>query len=332
MSLLAFFVLGILIILSAIFSGSETAIFSLTDARVLSLKKQKLPGAKILYMLRKNPNRLLITILIGNNVVNISASAITTYLMTQTFGSIGIGIATGILTLAILIFGEIIPKSFAYTKPVKISLIMASSLYTMSVILMPIIILFEYLTRMMIKFLGRKPDKRVTTSEIKTMIKLGAEEGALKKEEEEMLAGIFKLKETPVKTVMTPRSRVVAVEKSTMIGDVISKAVRTGYSRFPIYNRTIDGIVGVVHTKDILPYTQKQWLSEPISKAMTSPLFVYESKDIYSLLTELRKRNKHMAVVLNKKKKLSGIVTIEDIIEEIVGEIYDEADARKGRK
>jgi len=332
MSLLGFSLLAVLVVFSAIFSGSETAIFSLSDARVLSLKKQKIRGAKTLYKLRKNPNRLLITILIGNNVANIAASAITTYLITRSLGSFGIGIATGILTLVILIFGEIIPKSFAYAKAARISLLMAYPLHLMSTILSPIIFCFELITSTMIKLSGKKPEKRVTSSEIKTLIKMGGEAGVLKKEEEEMLEGIFKLKETSVKKVMTKRSKVVAIEKNTMIGDALSKMVRNGYSRMPVYNRTIDGIVGVVHTKDLLPYTQKQWLSEPISKAMQKPVFVYSDKDIYSLLDELRKRNKHMAIVLNKKKKLEGIVTIEDILEEVVGEIYDESDVRKGRK
>lgn len=332
MSTTALLLLFVLIVLSAIFSGSETAIFSLSDARILSLKKQRLRGADTLYKLRKRPNRLLITILIGNNIVNISASAIATYITTKMFGSIGIGIATGVLTLIILVFGEIIPKSFAYTKAVKISLLTAFPIYVLSVLLSPIIYFLESVTNKTIKLLGRKPDKKVTTSEIKTMIKMGAEEGVLKKDEEEMLEGIFELKETKVKDIMTKRSNVIAVEKNSMIGDVISKTIRSGYSRFPVYSRTIDNIIGIVHTKDLLPYTQKQWLSEPVSKAMIKPLFVYEDKDIYSLLNELKKRNKHMAIVLNKKRKLSGIITIEDILEEIVGEIYDETDARKGRR
>jgi putative hemolysin len=332
MSLTPFIILGILLILSGIFSGSETAIFSLSDARVLSLKKKKIRGALTLHKLKKQPNKLLITILIGNNVVNISASAIATYLATDTFGSLGIGIATGLLTLFILIFGEIIPKSFAYTKPEKISLIMAFPIYTLSVVLSPLVIFFEFITTGTIKLLGRKPDKRITSSEIKSMIKMGAEAGVLKKDEEEMIEGVFELKDTPVKKIMTPRSKVVAVEKSTMIGDVLSKAIRTGYSRFPVYNKTIDRVVGIVHTKDMLPYTRKQWLSEPISEAMQKAIFVYEDKDVRSLLTDLRKRNKHIAIVLNRKKNLSGIVTIEDVLEEVVGEIYDETDARKGRR
>jgi len=329
MSITSLFILAVLIILSAIFSGSETAIFSLTDARILALKKSKTRGARTLAKLRKTPQRLLIAILIGNNVANISASAIATYIITRSFGSLGIGIATGILTFLILVFGEIIPKSFAYTKAVKISLIMAYPLYIFSIILSPLIIFLEYITNITIKILGRKPDKRVTAAEIQSMIMLGAKEGILKENEEQMLKGIFKLKETEVKKIMTPRSKVVGVEKNVMIGDVISKAVRSGYSRFPIYNRSIDGIVGVVHIKELLSHAQKQWISDPIKKVMSRPIFVYESKDIYSLLSDLRKLNKHMAIVLTKNKKVSGIVTIEDILEEIVGEIYDEADVRR---
>jgi putative hemolysin len=316
----------ILIILSAFFSGTETALTSISRMRIKHLINNGNKKAKILEELKQKPQRLLVTILIGNNVVNIAASSIATALMLDLFpNEIGIAIATGAMTFLILVFGEITPKTFALKNAEKISLTVAKPILLMETIFFPLIYVFEKISISMNKIFGTGQETSLTEAELRSIVSLGEEEGAIKSEEKEMIQKVFEFNDTTVSEVMTPLSEIDAIESKTPIKKLKSIIKNTTHSRLPVFNKILDNIYGVLYLKDVLEYWAK---GKPfkLNDLIRKPFFIPDTKKINVLLKEMQKTKTHLAIVINEHGGVIGIISIEDILEELVGEIYDEDD------
>lgn len=321
-------VLIIFLILSAFFSASETALMSLSKIRIRNMVDENVPGAQKIQKLVENPSKLLGTVLVGNNIVNIGASALATSLSIKYFGSTGVGIATGIMTLLVLIFAEITPKSLAAQNSEKISLRVSGVITFIVTVLKPITSVLMYITNAIIKFFGGRIDNHqpyVTEEELKTMINVGHEEGVLEGEEKEMIHNVFEFGESRVADVMTPRTYMVAVEVHSSYDKIIDIFKQQRFSRVPIYEETLDNIVGVLYLKDLFLYDAVKE-SFDIIKYMKEPYFTFEFKLITQLFREMRDKRMQMAIVLDEYGGTAGIITIEDLVEEIVGDIHDESD------
>jgi len=310
----------LLLMISAFASSSEVALVSLNRAKVNTLSEKGTRG-RLLAKLKEKPNRFLVTILIVNNLVNTGAAAITTTISLMIFGEAGIAIATGVATLFLLIFGEIWPKTYANNHPDKVALFVSPIIYALTWILTPFYAIGEKLKR-------KKPSApSVTEDEIREWIDVGEMEGAIEEEEKEMIISVLNLDDTTAKEVMTPRPDVIMIEDIATIETAVEQIKDTGYSRLPVYHDVPDNIVGSINIKDVFnAYSQKNHRPQTIASLMVDVYCVPESKKLDELLREMQVRRLHMAVVLDEYGGFSGIVTFEDIIEELVGDIMDESD------
>ena len=314
-----------LIILSGFFSGVETALFSLSRLRVKHLVRKGVRGAKTAEKLKDKPQRLLITILVGNNLVNIGASALATSIVYQISRSYAVSITTGIMTLIILVFGEITPKTLATKHGEQISLIVAKPLQLLQTVLTPIIFLFEGLTSVLTNITGQKPKPLVTEDEIETFVSVAEQAGQIKEAEKRMIYRIFRLDDLEAKDVMTPRNKMVAVSADDKIRNIAEIFHAKGYARLPVFKDNLDHIKGFVHVID----AHKAILDRGNALAgtiMRPILFVPESKKLDSLLKFFQRRKQHIAIVVDEFGTNVGLVTLEDVLEEIVGEIIDETE------
>jgi CBS domain containing-hemolysin-like protein len=310
---------------SAIFSSSEVAIISITRAKVRTLLQNEEKRAEHLAALKKKPDHTLITILIGNNIVNVAAASLATSIAIDTFGDAGVGIATFIVVLLLLVFGEIGPKIFAVRATESLALRMAPFIHALSRLFSPFLWLYDRLSgssQLTVAF--AKPG--ITEEEIKGWIDLGKEEGAIEQDERELLYSVLEFSDTIAREVMTPRPDTVMIEDTHSPEQAVKVFNDTGYSRLPVYHDQIDNIVGILNVKDIFPVVLRQKEGILIKDVMKEPYHVPETKKIDDLLKEMRQRKVHMAVVVDEYGSFSGIVTIEDILEELVGEIQDEHD------
>lgn len=314
--------LTILLVFSAFFSGSETALFSISEIKIRRLVKEKKHGAKTLQRIKSNPSMLLSTILIGNNIVNIAASAIATVLAIRIFGDIGAGIAVGVLTILILIFGEIFPKSFAYNNSVRMSLIVAKPLRFFMLILWPISKFFSVMNEKLTK----PTDDGVTEEDVKIALTMGEEAGSIEKDEKLMIHNIFEFSDTNVSQIMTSRDDMVIISSDTKVIDALRIMIDKGISRLPVFEGKEEDITGIVNIKDLLRHMDTKGERESIKKDIKPVLFVPETQKLDVLINELRKKDNNMAIVIDENGIIQGLVTVEDLVEEIVGEIYDETD------
>ena len=318
-------ILLILILFSALFSGIETALMSLNMIKVKSLVKQKKKGAETLHRIKQNPHKLIITILIGNNVVNIGAASLATVIFTNLVGSSGVGIATGVMTFLILVFGEITPKTFATQNAERVSLLVARPVELLSYILSPLVKIFEIISRVMTKLLGSKKEKELSEEELKTIVTMGREEGILTKEAAEMMHNVLEFRGTKVTEIMTPKASVEMIDGNSKLKDIVDFVVKTPYSRYPIYSENEDKIIGILDVDDVLKYAKNKKLNVKVKDIDRPVFFVPESKEIDDLLSEFENKNIPLAVVVDEYGKVSGLVTVEDILEEIVGDIFDKS-------
>ncbi len=317
--------LVILLCLSAFFSGIETALMSVSSIKVKTLVRQKKRGAEALQRIKSNPERLLVTILVGNNVVNISAAAIATSVATSVFGDAGVGIATGIMTLLVLMFGEITPKSYSTHHSEKVALRVARTVEIISKILFPIVRSLEAFSNLMMRIFGKKGSEKLTEDELKTIVTMGAEQGIIKREIAGMMNSLIKFEKTHVGEVMTHRDEMLMIDGNRTIGDVIDFVVKTPYSRYPVYMDNEDNVVGIVDVDEMLAKLKAGKTKTKISRISRKPYFVPSTKEIASLLYDFEAKGTVIAVVVDEFGHVKGLVTVDDVMEEIVGDIFDKS-------
>jgi CBS domain containing-hemolysin-like protein len=323
-----FIALMLLLMLSAFFSGSETALVSLSKARAEGLAREHRRGAKALYALKRDPQRMLIAILIGNNLVNICAATLATVIATQLFGNLGPGFAVGVLTVLILVFGEITPKSLSTRYSERISLVVAPIILMFLRSVGPLVTVFQKIT----DALGNaaadgSEDPLVTESELISMINYGEEEGTIEESERELIERAFAFTDLVVEDVMTPRHKVLSIDGRQTLNEALPSLVDTPYSRIPLHEDDPDEILRILHLRDLLPAIARDSSgSESLSSLSREPNFVPDSQSITETITSFRRGQQHMAVVVDEHGTMRGVVTFEDLLEELVGEIYDERD------
>lgn len=313
---------------SAFFSASETALMSLSKIRIRHMVDEGTKHADLIQRLVEQPSKLLGAILIGNNVVNIGASALTTSLFIAYFGEAGVGLATGLMTLLVLIFGEITPKSLAAQNSEQIALKVAKPLSVITVILSPLVKLMSFITGALIKVLGGNTDARssmITEDELKTIVNVSHEEGVLEVEEKQMIHNVFEFGDSQARDVMTPRTDMIAVPIDISYSELMEVFRQEQFSRIPVYEDSNDHIVGMITVKDFM-FNVENPEAFDLKQHMRQPFFTYEFKSTSELFTEMRAARAQMAILLDEYGGTSGIVTLEDLVEEIVGEIEDEYD------
>ncbi len=326
-------ILLVLLVLSAFFSMSETALMSLSKIRIRHMVEEGVKGAKLVEKLIEDPNKLLGAILIGNNIVNIGASSIATSLAVKLSGGSdsAVLIVTIIMTILVLIFGEITPKSIAKQKSEQVSLKVSKPIKLCVFIFKPFVAVFTIISSVFIRLFGGDPkatEPFITEEELKTMVGVSEEEGVLEDVEKEMIFNVFDFADLQVKDVMVQRVDVTAVEVNDSYEDLLKIIKEDQYSRIPVYDDTIDDIVGILNVKDLIIEGDKG-TEFRVTEYMREPLYTFEFKKITELFNEMKKTRNHMAVVLDEYGGTVGIVTIEDLVEEIVGDIQDEYDKER---
>lgn len=322
-------ILGLLFALSAFFSGSETALMSLDKLRLKYLVEKRRRGADRLESLLDHPDRLLSAILVGNNLVNIAASVFATTLFVELYGDRGELMTILVLTPLLLIFSEVCPKTYAAQYPEKISFLVLRPIVAVMWLLMPVVWLVTGLSRALTRFLqGEEKRPLISEDEIRSIISVGEQTGVVAKEKRRMLHGVFELSQIRVRDVMIPRTEVVGVEVDAPFETVLKTVQQARHSRFPVYRESLDDVVGIIHSKDILNYVGGAEGFD-LRRIARAPYFVPESKPIEALLQSFRRKHLHLAMVIDEYGGVEGIVTLEDIFEEIVGEIQDEYDVEE---
>ena len=322
-----FIVLLFLIFLSAFFSCAETALTTVNRIRIRTLIEEGNKKAVTLGKVIENSGKMLGAILIGNNIVNISTSSIATVLAIDLLGSTGAGVATGIITLLILIFGEITPKTFATLNAETISLHVAGIIYTLMYILTPVIYIVNQLSLGVLKLLRVNPDNKGTTiteTELRTIVDVGHEEGIIESEERRMINNVFDFGDARAKDVMIPRIDMTFVSIDSTYQELLDIFEEFRYTRLPVYQDTNDNVIGIINMKDILLY--KPDTEFHIKDYLREAYYTYESKRISELMLEMRKTSVNIAIILDEYGATAGLITLEDLLEEIVGEIRDEYD------
>ncbi len=315
--------LVILLALSGLFSASETALFSLSRMKLRVLLRKKKRGAEAVQKLKEKPDRMIITILIGNNVVNIGAAALATAITINIFGSTGVGIATGIMTALVLVFGEIIPKSFASKHAVGFSLFMGRILLVLSYILYPIVVLLEAFTKVVT---GKGGKSFLTEEEIKSLLEIGAEERVIEEREKELMKGVLQFNDITSEDVMTPRTEMFCLDGEMNITEAVRAVLKKPYSRIPVIEEDKDKVIGVLYVRDLLKMMEKGVKNTKIKTIAQLPFFVPKEVIISELFKEFQRRHVHIAIVVDEYGGTEGLVTMEDLLEELVGEIIDESD------
>jgi CBS domain containing-hemolysin-like protein len=316
----------LLLALSAFFSSSEIAMFSLPPHRVDALVADNVPSAETLKQLKDDPHRLLVTILVGNNIVNIAMSSIATGLLALYFRqSIAVFVATFGITALVLLFGESAPKSYAVENAESWALRIARPLRFAEYLLLPLIVTFDYLTRQVNRLTGGQSSIEstyVTREEIRDIIETGERAGVLEEDEREMLQRIFRFTNTIAKEVMTPRLDMEAVSTEATVDEAIQTCVRSGHTRLPVYDGSLDNVLGIVHVSDLVrDHTYGERDDVELEDLIEETFHVPESKNVDELLAEMRENRLHMVIVIDEFGTTEGLVTMEDITEEIVGEI-----------
>ncbi len=327
-------VLFILLLLSAFFSSAETALTTVNKIKMRSLAEDGNKNAKLVLKLSDTPSRLLSAILIGNNIVNLSASSITTTIaydltvdITGPIAAYAIAIATGIITLLILIFGEIVPKTVATAKSDKLSLVYAYPIHLIMLILTPISFVINLLARIFLFFLRIDPNAKndtLTEDELLTIVDVGHEDGVIEEEEREMIYNVFSLGDAKAKDVMVPRVNVVFADVKSTYSELIDIFREHKFTRIPVYEETTDNVIGTINMKDLLLYDHIEEFQ--LRNFLREAYFTYEHKIASELLVEMREASINIAIVLDEYGETAGLITLEDILEEIVGEIHDEYD------
>ncbi len=323
-------VIVILLALSAFFSSSETALTTVNKHKLRSLMEGGNKSAAKVLKVTENSGKLLSTILIGNNIVNIYASSLTTTWATDVFGNKYVGLATGALTLLVLIFGEISPKTIATQKAVPLSMIVVYPISFLMTIFTPVIWLLNLITGIIFKLLRIDPNAgegAMTESELRTIVNVSHEDGVIEQEERFMISNVVDFGDALSKDVMIPRADIVCAEVTSSYDELVKIFMDETYSRMPIYEESKDHVIGILYLKDLFFYSETHDLSDfDVRKILRKPVFVHEYQKTSQIFADLKTSAVTMAIVLDEYGVTSGIITMEDLIEEIVGEIRDEYD------
>jgi putative hemolysin len=314
-------ILTLLLFLSGFFSSSETALFSISRTKARHLAKSDSKIDKLIYHMKQDPHKLLSTILIGNNVVNVGGSAMATALTFEIFPNNAVGYATGCMTFLILVFGEVLPKSVATQNNILISRMVIYPIYWCSVLFLPLIVMLNFIPK-----IAGKVKKRpaITEEELMTFVEVVEEEGEIKEEEMEFIHNIFELDDTSASEIMTPRADMFVIQADGPLQ--LEEIVKSGYTRIPVIEEDIDHVAGIVNIKDLFLQYVTSAENTDIRKVMMPPYFVPENKKLDTLLQQFKLRKNHMAIVIDEHGGVSGLVTLEDALEELVGDIVDETD------
>ena len=322
--------LSVLIGLSGFFSGLEVALVGIRKSKVIQLFQEGKKGSKALHKLKTNPSWMMSSVNLGNNLVNVGASALATSLAIRLFGDDGLGIAVGVMTFLILVFGEITPKTYCNANSTKIALRYAPVLLAFSYVFYPVVKFFEVITRGVVKLTGSSyMPPPITEEDIKGVIDQGLEEKAIEREEMKLVKGALKFDDTVIRSVMTPRTKMFTLNSKMLLFEALPQINQSGHSRIPIYGDTKDDIVGFIHARDILKELEKDNKMTSLKQIARKPVFASQEKMVSSLLKEMQGRRTHMAIVIDEHGGVEGLVTLEDLVEEIVGEIEDETDLPK---
>ncbi len=324
--------LFILVALSAFFSASETALMSIYFVRVKSLLNKGKPGSKALYTLKKDPHKLIVTILIGNNIVNISASAIATGLFLNLFGSEGIAISAGVMTFIILTFGEILPKIFAVQNAERISLLVSIPIYYLSILFYPLIVFYSAITRLVSKWIRPKVEKKISEEELKIILTLSREEGILSRGAAKIMHKVLDFEDTKVTKVMTPKEQMKIINGELRIDEAIDIITKFGHSRYPVFFEDENNIIGIVDVDDVLRAVKEKKSKELIKDIIRPIGYVSPDKEIGDIFYDFEDKSVLMAIVVDKSGEVIGLLTIEDILEEIVGDIFDKSNRKRKKK
>lgn len=318
----------LLLAFSAIFSSAETSLTTINKLRVRSMMDDGVKRAKLVYKLIEDPGKMLSAILIGNNVVNITASSLATTLAIDLFGNAGVGIATGILTLLILIFGEITPKTLATIYAEKLAFFYAPFIYLLTQLFTPVIFFVNRFSILFLFLMRVDPKKKyntMTENELRTIVEVSHEEGVIESEERKMITNVVDFGDSLAKDVMVPRINMASTYIDMSYHDLIQTFFEEKYSRLPVYSEEKEDVVGIINLKDVFFFRGEE--SEfSIKDYMREPYYTYEFKKTSELLHEMRRESIPMAIVLDEYGATAGLITVEDLLEEIVGEIRDEYD------
>lgn len=320
-----------LVAMSSVFSSSETAITSVSKIKVRQLDQKDNKNAHLLKKLHDNMQTTISTILIGNNIVNIAASSIATILFTNIFHQNGALISTIVMTVFVLIFGEVIPKTIAQYKNKSVALKFSRFIYFLTIIFKPIVKVLNILTRLVIKlFIGEDEDSStLTEEELKTLVEVSEEEGVLKNQETEIMINALELKETLAVDIMTPRTSMASVDIEDAESDLKEIIKNITYSRIPVYEDSIDDIIGVLHIKELAHKIIEDDRDFKVRDILKPAFYAYEYIPVVDLFKQMRTKNISISIIIDEYGGTSGIVTMEDILEELVGEIDDEYDNEK---
>ena len=316
------------LVLSAFFSSSETALTTVNLIRIRNLADNGDKAAAWVLKARRDQSKMLGAILIGNNVVNLSASSMLTVLVTDVFGSQAVGAATGVLTLLVLLFGEITPKTIATLEAEKNALRFARVICLLMTILTPVIIVVNLLSGGVLRLLGvdpNKPTDSITEDELRTIVEVGHEKGVIESEEKEMINNVFDLGDSVARDIMVPRIDMSFVDVEASYEELMEIFRRDHYTRLPVYEDNTDNVIGIINMKDLILLEDRAAFS--VRDYLRQPLFTFESKKLSELMIEMRKTSNNIVIVLDEYGATAGLITLEDILEEIVGDIRDEFDA-----
>tara|TARA_E500000331_G_scaffold136545_1_gene133360 strand:- start:429 stop:1682 length:1254 start_codon:yes stop_codon:yes gene_type:complete len=324
--------LSVLIGLSGFFSGLEVALVGVRKSKVVQLFNEGKKGSKALHKLKMNPSWMMSSVNLGNNLVNVGASALATSVAMRLFGNDGLAIAVGLMTFLILVFGEITPKTYCNANSTKVALRYAPVLLAFSYVFYPVVKFFEIITRGVVKITGSSyTPPPITEEEIKGVIDQGLAEKALEKEEMELVHGALNFDDTVIRSVMTPRTKMFTLNAKMLLFEALPQINQSAHSRIPIFGDTRDDIVGFIHVRDVLRELEKDKEVVTLEQIARKPVFASQEKMVSSLLKEMKGRKTHMAIVVDEHGGVEGLVTLEDLLEEIVGEIEDETDLKRER-
>lgn len=323
-------ILLFLLLLSAFFSSAETALTTANIIRIHSLAEDGNRRASITEKILNNSPKMLSAVLIGNNIVNISASSLATIFAQHMFGNYAVSIATGILTILVLIFGEIIPKTLATMFSEKLALIYSPVIYALMWLLTPVIFVINQISQFLLLLLHIDMSKRgtiITETELRTMVDVSHKEGIIETEERKMINNVFDFGDAEAKDVMVPRIDMAMADVNSSFNDLLELFQKERFTRIPIYENSTDNVIGIINMKDLLLYDKKEDFN--VRNFLRKAFYTYESKKLSELMREMKKTSVNIIIVLDEYGVTVGLITIEDLLEEIVGDIRDEYDAEE---